>query len=103
MEQNLENSLYDDEAAVRYIQSHLPQEAQGVFSDDDILYITDVIFDYYESNGFMDEDEEVEIDVEDLTEYVVKNAKRDGFTFDPEMLRWVIDCELDYEETTMEG
>lgn len=102
MEQTLENTLYDDEAAVRYIQSHLPQEAQGVFTDDDVLYITDVIFDYYESNGFMDEDEEVEIDVEDLTEYVIKNAKRDGFKFDPEMLRWVIDCELDYEETTMD-
>ena len=103
MEQNLDlNSLYDDEAAVRYIQSHLPQEAQGVFSDDDVLYVTDVIFDYYESNGYMDEDEEVEIDVEDLTEYVIKNAKRDGFKFDPEMLRWVIECELDYEETTME-
>ena len=102
MAEQLEDNIYDDAEAVRYIQQNLPQEAQGKFSDDEVLYITDVIFDYYESNGLMDEDEEVTIDVDDLTEYVVKNAKRDGFKFDGEMVRWVVDAELDYEESTME-
>lgn len=94
----LEDSIYYDDDAVRFIQEHLPQEAKGHFTDDEVLYITDVIFEFYESNGFFEE-EEVDVDMEELTEYVVKNAKRDGFNFDPELTRWVIEGEFDYEES----
>ncbi len=96
----LEDNLYDDEVAVRFIQDNLPQEAKGHFTDDEVLYVTDLIFDYYESNGFFATDEQdVEVDMEDLLEYVVKNSKRDGFKFDPELVRWVIEGEFDYEES----
>lgn len=98
----LEDSIFDDAVAVKYIQEHLPQDARGKFTDDEVLYISDVIFDYYESNGLLEEEEEVEIDMEELTEYVMKNAKRDGFgNFDAELVRWVIECEMDYEESLM--
>ena len=42
MANQMEDSLYDDQEAIKYIQSHLPQEAQGKFSDDDVLYISDI-------------------------------------------------------------
>lgn len=96
--EELENMIYDDQEAVKYIQSHLPQDAQGKFTDDEVLYISDTVYDYFESNGML-EDDEVDIDVEDLTAYVVKQSKRDGFKFDPEMVGWVVNAELDYEET----
>jgi len=97
----LEDSIFDDAAAVKYIQSHLPQEAQEKFTDDEVLYISDTVYDYYESNGFLsaDADEEVDIDMDEITEYVVKGAKRHGFNFDPELVRWVIEAEMDYEES----
>lgn len=95
-----ETDFYDDDEAVKFIQSHLPQEAQGHFSDDEVLYITDLIFDYYESNGFFDDDDdEIDVDIEELLEYVMKNAKRDGFHFNAELVRWVIEGEFDYEES----
>lgn len=98
MAEQLEDSLYDDMEAVRYIQSHIPQEAQGKFSDDEVLYISDTVYDYFESNGML-EDEEVDIDMEDLVAYVVKQSKRDEFNFDPELVYWVVEAELDYEES----
>ena len=94
-----EDSIFDDAEAVKFIQEHLPIDAKDKFTDDEVLYISDVIFDYYESNGYLDEEDEVDIDMEDLTEYVIKNSKRDGFQFDPELVRWVIECEMDYEES----
>ena len=51
MSQQLEDAIYDDDAAVKFIQNNLPQEFKGKFSDDDVLYITDVVFDFYDSNG----------------------------------------------------
>lgn len=97
----LEDSIYDDEAAVNFIKNQLPVEAKDKFTDDEIVYITDVIVDYYSSNGLLDSDadEEVEIDVEDLVSYVVKQSKRDKFEFDHELVRWVVEGELDYEES----
>lgn len=94
-----EDSIFDDAEAVKFIQEHLPIDAKDKFTDDEVFYISDVIFDYYESNGYLDEEDEVDIDMEDLTEYVIKNSKRDGFKFDPELVRWVIECEMDYEES----
>lgn len=101
----IEDSIYDDQEAVKFIQNNLPQELKDTFSDDDITYITDVIYDYYESQGLLGEDvedDEAEVDLEDILEYVIKNAKRDGFDFQPEALRWVIEGEFDYEES-LEG
>lgn len=98
MSENIEDRLYDDQEAVKYIQAHLPQEAQGKFTDDEVLYISDTVYDYFESNGML-EDEEVDIDMEDLVAYVVKQSKRDEFNFDPELVYWVVEAELDYEES----
>ena len=98
----LEDSVYDDQDAVKFIQNSLPQELKETFSDDDIVYITDVIYEFYESQGLLDDDVEddvAEVDLEDILEYVMKNAKRDGFEFEPEAVRWVIDGEFDYEES----
>lgn len=97
----LEDSIFDDAAAVRYIQEHLPHDARGKFTDDEVLYISDSVFDYYESNGFLSagEDEEVDIDMDDITDYVIRSSRKHGFKFDPELVRWVIECEMDYEES----
>ena len=44
----IEDSIFDDAEAVKYIQEHLPIDAKEKFTDDEILYLYDVIFDYYE-------------------------------------------------------
>lgn len=101
---DLENSIYDDEEAVKYIQAHLPQEVQGKYTDDDITLMTDIMVEYFERNGWLDadEDEEIDIDVEDLVAYVSNTCKKDKdceFDTDPELIRWVVEAELDYEES----
>ncbi len=102
MEDNLEDSMYDDELAVRFIQSRIPQELQGKYTDDDIILITDTVVDYYQRNGWLDTNEEIEIDMEDLLNFVVKECKKDKdchFDTNPESIRWIIEAELDYEES----
>lgn len=101
MAEQLEDNVYDDDAAVAFIQEHLPQDAQGKFTDGQILYISDTVYEYFEENGMLNDEEPVDIDVEDLTEYVVRALKKDKDfgEFDPELVRWVVEGELDYEES----
>lgn len=94
--------LYDEDDSVKFIQNYLPQEYKGMFSDDDILYILDLIYEYYESNGFLDEDvdEVVDIDEDELVAYVVKNAIKDEVgKFDEDAITFIVQGELNYCES----
>ena len=94
----IEDSIYDVTEEVEYIKKHLPQDAQEAFTDDEITYVTDVVYDYFESNGFLEDEEEVEIDMDEIIEFVMKNAKRDGYKFDKDLLYWVIDRDINFIE-----
>lgn len=92
---------YDEEEAVKFIQSHLPQEMQGKFTSDEINYIIDVVYDFYDEKGFLNEDESddttVEINEEELVAYVLKAIKKDKIKpFSEEEVIYIIQGELDY-------
>jgi hypothetical protein len=93
--------IYDEDDSVKFIQNYLPQEMKGKYSNDDINYIVDLVYDFYESKGFMNEDPEkdadVEIDEEELIAYVIKNAKKDGVgKFEAEEISFIVQGELEY-------
>lgn len=62
--------IYDEDESVKFIQNYLPQELKGKFSNDDINYIVDLIYDFYESRGYLnddaDDDADIEIDEDEL-------------------------------------
>ena len=100
-----EELIYDEDDAVRFIRNYLPQELKEKFSDDDINYIVDLIYEFYDTKGFFDEnahndDENVEIDEEELISFVVKNAEKDGVgKFDVEDIIFIVQGELEYCES----
>ena len=52
---------YDEGDSVKFIRNYLPQELKEKFSDDDINYIIDLIYEYYEEKGFMDDEADDEV------------------------------------------
>lgn len=96
--------IYDEEDSVKFIRNYLPQELKEKFSNDDICYIVDLIYEYYESQGIFDEesdnDAEIDIDEDELVGFVVKNAQKDGVgKFTPEEITFVVQGELGYCES----
>ncbi|MGV8962643.1 MAG: hypothetical protein ACOH2V_04595 [Candidatus Saccharimonadaceae bacterium] len=93
---------YDEEDSVTYIQESMPDELKGQLNSDDINYLVDLIYEYYEDKGFLNEDadDEVEIDEDDLVNYVIKNAKADNIkAYTQEQVQAVIEGELSYCDT----
>ncbi len=94
---------YDEDDSLRFIQNHLPEELQGEFSDDEINYIVDLIYEFYEEKGFLDEnndDTEIEIDEDELLEFVNKNARRDAIRdYTEEQIEAIVAGELAYCDT----
>lgn len=94
------NFVYDEEDSVEFIRESLSQELQTQLDDDDIHYIVDLMYEFYDEKGFLSEDNEdddIEYDEEELISYIIKNAKNDDVkTFTEQQVTAVIDGELAY-------
>ena len=84
-----------------YIRTQLPSDVKKFYSAKDILYMMDLIVDYYYTSGILEsEEEEVEIDLEAIAAYVCKRAKDEGFcsTFNPDEVFFIVQADLDFQE-----
>lgn len=85
----------DDQKTIEFIKNYLPQDLKDKFTEDDLYYILDVIVDYYTSSGCLDvqPDEEgyINIDQDEIVNYIVKEAKKDGMgPYDPDDVFFVV-------------
>lgn len=100
-------NIFDEDNAVEFIRKTLPVAVDSKYSDDEILYIIDIIWDYYEKKGLTslndtDTDDE-ELDVADLTAYVRREAAKDKeLIMDPGDIGMIVKGELEYEESIEE-
>lgn len=91
----------DDEKTVEFIKNYLSQELKEKFSDDELYYFLDLIDEYYAESGILDAepDEEgyVNIDLEQVAAYIVKEAKKDEVgEYEPEDILFVVQGEMEY-------
>ena len=93
---------YDEDESVKFIRKSLTEEMQNEFSDDEINYIVDLVYEFYEEKGFLDEDDDkdIEIDEDELLDYVIKNARKDKIRdFTDEQIEAIVAGELAYCDT----
>lgn len=91
----------DDEKTIEYIKNYLPQELKEKFDDDELYYFLDLMDEYYAESGILeaepDEDGYVNIDLEEVAAYMVKEAEIDEMgKFDPEEILFIVQGEMEY-------
>lgn len=79
----------------------MPQELKDKFSEDELYYFLDLIDEYYSESGILDAqpdaDGYVDIDLEQVVEYIVQEAKKDEVgEYDPEEILFVVQGEMEY-------
>ena len=103
----MENYVFDEDKALEFIRKYIGEKISQKYSDDEILGIIDLIWDYYENKGFLslelDETEEEMLDADDLISYVKKELANDEeFVMDPSDIGVIVKAELEYEESLEE-
>jgi hypothetical protein len=94
-----EEFVYDEEAMVAFILNSLPEELKLRFDDDTIYYIADVICDFYDSNDWLNCDDE-EKEERELVKYIISQAAKDGIgEFTEDEIRIVLAAESAYNDT----
>lgn len=106
-EDELLQDAQEDAMAVQYISKHLPQELQNLYSEEQLYYFLDLIIEYYTESGILDstadKDGYIEIDEEAIADYIAKKAKKEGMgSFNPEDLLFVVQAQMDFEESLAE-
>ena len=79
----------------------IPQELKEKFSEDELYYFLDLIDEYYSESGILDvqpdADGYVDIDLEQVVEFIVKEAQKDEVgEYDPEDILFVVQGEMEY-------
>lgn len=102
-----ELTRFDEEEAIKFIRATLTPEKNSEIPDDEILYIIDTIWDWYEKNGYLeisaDITDEEELNVDALTAYVQKELRRAGeLSVTPADVEAIVKAELQYEESVEE-
>lgn len=95
---------FDEDDAIKFIREYIPSSVSEKYDDDEILYVIDVIWDWYEKNGYLTIDsgvtDEEELDVSKLTDYVRKEIAKDKeMMMDPADIDLIVKGELKYEES----
>lgn len=102
-----ELTRFDEEEAIKFIRATLTPEKNSEIPDDEILYIIDTIWDWYEKNGYLeisaDITDEEELNVDALTSYVQKELRKAGeLSVTPADVEAIVKAELQYEESIEE-
>ncbi|MDE6581152.1 MAG: hypothetical protein K2K47_01310 [Duncaniella sp.] len=97
---------FDENAAARFINASLDKKFGLTYPDDEIINIIDMIWDWYDDNGFtdIDFDDEAEEDenavAERITAYVKKLLAKDTESpVEADHIRAIVDAEIEYENS----
>lgn len=96
---------FEEDEVIKYIREALPAEAADIYSDDDLLNIVDMIWDYYEMNGLIDidNDDDDQISeselISELVDYTGRMLRKDkACKVNPDHLEAIVRGELAYED-----
>ena len=103
-DQEFLNEDLDDEKTIAFIKSYLPQDLKDKFSDDELYYFLDLIDEYYAESGVLDAKPDadgcVEIDLDQVVAYIVKEAHKDEMgDYNPEEIFFVVQGEMEHAES----
>ncbi len=90
--------VYDEDDAVKFILNYIPADNKEKINVDQVEYVLDVVYDYYEENGLIDEDstEEASIDEEDMFKFILKCSKKDKMKLSEDDIQLILDGEFEY-------
>jgi len=90
--------VYDEDEALAFILESLPEEMKKRIGQDEVDYVLDVMVEYLDSKGLLDEDsmEEASIDDEEMFEFISKAVKKDKMDISDEEIAIILEGEFDY-------
>ena len=103
LEEELRLDEEENKRELAYIRERIPFDAKKHYRDETILYMMDLIVDYYYTSGILEStEEEIDIDMQAVANYVCNKAKEEGVTnLVPEYVLFIVQADLDFQEQNL--
>lgn len=98
-----EEFLMDEEETrreIQFVREQLPSDLKEKYSDEQLGWMFDTIADYFFESGILEtDDDEVDVDIEKVADYLCSQAKSEGLSaLDSSEVRFVVEADLDFQE-----
>ena len=103
IEEELRLDEEENQRELAFIRERITFDGKKHYKDETVLYIMDLIVDYYYTSGILESTEdEVDIDLEAVTDYVCSKAKEEGVNnLIPEYVLPIVEADLDFQEQNL--
>lgn len=92
----------EDKEMINFILKNISQENKKKVTSEVIETVLDFMLDYYESKGFLsddkDEDEEIEIDEIEMSQFIKDKLSRTSFALTDNQIDEILDLEYQYNQ-----
>ncbi|MBR1449004.1 MAG: hypothetical protein IJ588_09730 [Prevotella sp.] len=98
-----EEFLKDEEETrreIQFIREQLPSDLKEKYTDAQLTWMLDAIADYFFESGILEtDDDEVDIDMDRVADYLCHQAQEDGQpALSADEVRFVVEADLDFQE-----
>lgn len=89
---------FNDDKCIDFILELIPEEDRKSLTRDDVQFVLDSIYDYYEENGLIDEETVGDgyVDEAEELDFVRRACKEEGVALTDEQIQLILDGELQY-------
>lgn len=103
LDEELLQDQEENRREIAYIREQLPSDLKELYTDDQMVWMLDTIADYFFESGILESnDDEVDIDIDEVANYLCKHAKKEGLpSLHPDEVRFVVEADLDYQENSL--
>ena len=93
----------DTQREIAFIRKQLSSDLKELYSDSQMEWMLDAIADYFYDSGILEtNDDEVDVDIDEVAEYICKRAAEENFsTLQADEVRFVVEADLDFQEQNL--
>ena len=103
IDEELLQDMEETRREIAFIREQLPTDLKELYSDAQLEWIIDTIATYFYESGILESnDDEVDVDIDEVSDYLCRQAGAEGMPkLQADEVRFVVEADLDFQEANI--
>lgn len=103
IDEELLQDMEETRREIAFIREQLPTDLKELYSDAQLEWIIDTIATYFYESGILESnDDEVDVDIDEVSDYLCHQAGAEGMPkLQVDEVRFVVEADLDFQEANI--
>ena len=103
LDEELLQDQEENKREIAFIREQLPSDLKEQYTDAQLVWMLDTIATYFYESGILESnDDEVDVDIDEVSDYLCKQAATEGLPkLNADEVRFVVEADLDFQEENL--